>query len=118
MFYADSVSKSMHETMLQNSEIRQIQEQYNLKHNIIPKTIIKPIPEPIHNQKMADAISFYFKNSNSKNQDEKLSKDELIEKLRKQMEQATKELDYERAMEIRDIIIELREGYISKSKES
>ncbi len=118
IFYADSVSKSMHETMLQNSEIRQIQEQYNLKHNIIPKTIIKPIPEPIHNQKMADAISFYFKNSNSKNQDEKLSKDELIEKLRKQMEQAAKELDYERAMEIRDIIIELREGYISKSKES
>ncbi len=48
----------------------------------------------------------------------KLSKDELIEKLRKQMEQATKELDYERAMEIRDIIIELREGNISKSKES
>ncbi len=48
----------------------------------------------------------------------KLSKDELIEKLRKQMEQATKELDYERAMEIRDIIIELREDNISKSKES
>ncbi|WP_429997452.1 DNA cytosine methyltransferase, partial [Mycoplasmopsis bovis] len=36
-----------------------------MKHNIIPKTIIKPIPEPIHNQKMTDAISFYFKNSNS-----------------------------------------------------
>ncbi|QSB07270.1 excinuclease ABC subunit UvrB [Mycoplasma tauri] len=110
IFYGDSVSKSMNEAIEHNTLIRKIQEEYNKKHNIIPKTIIKPIPEPIQGHGIDDAISFYFKNSKSKAPNTNLSKDELIENLKKQMEQAAKELNYERAMEIRDIIIDLRAG--------
>ncbi|TNK93207.1 excinuclease ABC subunit B, partial [Mycoplasmopsis pullorum] len=48
IFYADHISKSMEECIRDNNEKRSIQIAYNQKHNIIPQTIIKPIPEPIH----------------------------------------------------------------------
>ncbi|WP_029513207.1 excinuclease ABC subunit UvrB [Mycoplasmopsis primatum] len=114
IFYADSISRSMHEAMQQNSEIREIQERYNKIHNIIPQTIIKPIQEPIQGHALNDAISFYFKNSKNKNPDSNISKEELIAKLKKQMEQAAKELNYEKAMEIRDLIIDLRSNETDK----
>ncbi|MGL5308583.1 MAG: excinuclease ABC subunit UvrB, partial [Metamycoplasmataceae bacterium] len=47
VFYADEISKSMQETIDDNAFKRGIQEQYNKANNIIPQTIVKPIPEPI-----------------------------------------------------------------------
>lgn len=108
IFYANSVSKSMQETITQNDQIRKIQEAYNKKHNIVPKTIIKPIPESIYGSEVENALNFYFKNTDKKKHKTKLSKDQLIEDLRRQMEQASKELDYEKAIELRDLIIELK----------
>ncbi|VEU75159.1 excinuclease ABC subunit B [Mycoplasmopsis maculosa] len=108
IFYADKMSKSMQETIDQNTEIRKIQEEYNKINNIIPKTIIKPIPEPIQGSGIEGSIDFYFKNTTKKTSSGQPSREELIKNLRKQMEQASKELDYERAIELRDIILELQ----------
>ncbi|MGV2392938.1 UNVERIFIED_CONTAM: excinuclease ABC subunit UvrB [Campylobacter lari] len=108
IFYADKMSKSMQETIDQNYEIRQIQENYNKKHNIVPKTIIKAIPEPIQGHGLDGSIEFYFKHLKSEDGPVKYTKDELIKELKKQMEEASKELDYERAIELRDLILELK----------
>ncbi|WP_338822925.1 excinuclease ABC subunit UvrB [Mycoplasmopsis felifaucium] len=109
IFYADNMSKSMTETIEQNNEIRKIQEEYNLKHNITPKTIIKPIAEPIQGHGIENAVELFFKNAKSKDKvNTALTKDELIKNLKVQMEQASKELNYERAIELRDLILELK----------
>ncbi|WP_027334957.1 excinuclease ABC subunit UvrB [Mycoplasmopsis felifaucium] len=109
IFYADNMSKSMAETIEQNNEIRKIQEDYNLKHNITPKTIIKPIAEPIQGHGIENAVELFFKNAKSKDKvNTALTKDELIKNLKAQMEQASKELNYERAIELRDLILELK----------
>lgn len=108
IFYADSMSKSMKETIEQNKEIRSLQEEYNKEHNIIPKTIIKPITEPIQGHGIENAVSLYFKNAKDKKATSKIDKQDLIKKLRVQMEQASKELNYERAIELRDLILELK----------
>lgn len=105
IFYADDISKSMHECISDNLEKRKIQIAYNQKNNIIPKTIIKPINELV-SVEINDKINFFFKNENNKNRMK--SKDQLIEDLRKQMNQASKELNYEKAIELRDLIIELQ----------
>lgn len=109
IFYADHISKSMEECIRDNNEKRSIQIAYNKKHNIIPQTIIKPIPEPIHGDDLENQVEKILTNEvNTKTKKGKESKEELIQKLREQMNQAAKELDYERAIELRDIILELQ----------
>ncbi|TNK82245.1 excinuclease ABC subunit B [Mycoplasmopsis pullorum] len=109
IFYADHISKSMEECIRDNNEKRSIQIAYNQKHNIIPQTIIKPIPEPIHGDDLENQVEKILTNEvNTKTKKGKESKEELIQKLREQMNQAAKELDYERAIELRDIILELQ----------
>ncbi|WP_406618160.1 excinuclease ABC subunit UvrB [Mycoplasmopsis lipophila] len=108
IFYADTISRSMQETIEDNKYKRFLQIEYNQKHNIVPKTIIKPIPEPINGDGLKGAIEFYFKNTNeAKDKNSKLGKQQIIDDLRKQMNQAAKELNYEKAIEIRDLISEI-----------
>ena len=78
---------------------RTIQEEYNKLHGIIPKTIEKSIKEVISNVSTEKA-----KNSRIKEVKENID----INELEKQMRQAAKDLDFERAMELRDIIFELK----------
>ena len=98
--YADTISDSMKIAIDETARRRSIQEEYNKEHSIIPKTIIKEIRDLISNEDEA-----------SKKEDkEKLSKKDkldLIEKLTKEMNTAARELNFERAMELRDIIFEL-----------
>lgn len=99
IMYADTISDSMNEAINETMRRRSIQEKYNIDNNIIPKTIIKEIPEVISNE------------VNKKiEKEEKLSKKErldLIDSLTKEMKSAASNLDFERAMELRDIIFEL-----------
>ncbi len=100
IMYADTISDSMHIAIEETKRRRSIQEAYNKEHGIIPKTIIKEIRDLISNE---DEIS-------KKENKDKLSKHEkldMIEKLRKEMNSAARNLNFERAMEIRDIIFEL-----------
>lgn len=99
IMYADSISDSMNEAISETSRRRKIQNEYNIEHNIVPKTIIKEIPEVISNDTEEKVIN-----------EEKLSKKDkldLIDNLTKEMKKAASELDFERAMELRDIIFDL-----------
>ncbi len=69
------------------------------------ETIIKPIPEPIQGHSLQSAIDHVLNTNNKKTK--KVETKKLIEGLRKEMKEAAKKLEFERATEIRDIIIEL-----------
>jgi excinuclease ABC subunit B len=100
IMYADTISDSMKIAIDETKRRRSIQEKYNDEHGIIPKTIIKEIRELISNEDQ----------STKKENNAKMSKKEkmdLIEKLTKEMNNAAKELNFERAMELRDIIFEM-----------
>lgn len=99
IMYADIISDSMNEAITETERRRSIQEKYNKEHGIIPKTIIKDIPEVISNE-----------TEKKVKKESKLSKKEkldLIDSLTKEMKSAASNLDFERAMELRDIIFDL-----------
>ena len=99
IMYADIISDSMNEAITETERRRNIQEKYNKEHGIIPKTIIKDIPEVISNE-----------TEKKVEKESKLSKKEkldLIDSLTKEMKSAASNLDFERAMELRDIIFDL-----------
>ena len=101
IMYADSISESMQIAIDETARRRRIQEEYNKKYGIVPKTIIKEI---------RDLISSEDIDSKKKSKRELSSREKvnLLEKLTKEMKTAAKELDFERAMELRDIIFELQ----------
>ena len=104
--YASKITDSMQKAIDETYRRRKIQEQYNIDNNITPKTILKDIHEKISVKSDADKEVNDFK---------KLSKKEItknIEMLEKQMYIYAKELDFEKAAEIRDVIFELK-GYLN-----
>lgn len=106
IFYANSISKSMQATIDDNNMKRKLQIEYNKRNNIVPKTISKPIHDPIEGKDIVNAIKLFQKqNEQSKSKKEQSKK--LIESLRNEMKIAAAKLDFERATEIRDIILEL-----------
>ncbi len=106
IFYADSISKSMQATIDDNLMKREIQSKYNKKHNIIPHTIKKPIFEPIEGHDITNAIKLIQnQKSNSKKKEVEIKK--IIEDLRSEMKKAAEKLDFERATQLRDMILEL-----------
>lgn len=100
IMYADTISESMQKAIDETKRRRKIQEEYNKKYNIIPKTIKKEIRDLISNN-----------DDKEEKPQEKMSKQEkmnMITKIEKEMKDAAKELDFERAMELRDILFELK----------
>ncbi len=100
IMYGDKITDSMKEAIEETTRRRAIQEEYNKKHGIIPKTIEKEIREVVSN--------IDVKNSSSK---KKLTKKELeknIEEIEQEMREAAKNLDFERAMQLRDVLFELK----------
>lgn len=102
IMYADTISDSMKEAIEETQRRRAIQDKYNKEHNIIPKTIIKEIRDVITNEVEVTDDKVPTK--------EKLSpkeKQNMILKLKEEMKKCARELDFERAMELRDIIFDL-----------
>ena len=102
IMYADTYSDSMTEAITETERRRKIQEEYNIKHGITPKTIIKEIREVISNEDDEKL---------SKKPQDKLSKKEkqdIMIKIENEMKEAAKNLDFERAMELRDILFEMK----------
>jgi excinuclease ABC, B subunit len=101
IMYADKMTDSMKEAIEETKRRRNIQEEYNKEHGIIPKTIEKEIREVVSNVDL----------SNDKKTTKKMTKKE-IEKTEEEIEQAMREaaknLDFERAMELRDILFEMK----------
>ncbi len=102
IMYADTITESMQSAMDETSRRRQIQNQYNEEHGITPHTIVKEIRDSIHGLNQDETTP------KKKKKMTKRSKEELIKDLEKQMKEAARTLDFERAMELRDYIIELR----------
>ena len=102
IMYGDYISDSMKVAIEETKRRRAIQEEYNRVHGIVPKTIIKEIRELISN----DVEIKEDKVTDSKKMSKK-EKQELIDKLNVEMRKCAKELDFERAMELRDIIFSL-----------
>ena len=99
IMYADKMTDSMKEAIEETKRRRKIQEQYNKEHNIIPKTIKKEIRELISNTE---------EENYSKPEKDDIMENVSIEKLEEEMKEAAKNLDFERAMQLRDIIFELK----------
>ena len=100
IMYADKISEAMDIAISETSRRREIQNKYNKEHNIIPKTIIKEIRDVVSNI-----------DDNTGLVEEKMSKKEkqnLIINIENEMKEAAKNLDFERAMELRDILFELK----------
>ena len=101
IMYADTVSDAMDETIKETNRRRRIQEKYNEEHGIVPKTIIKEIREVVSNEIKED-------NSTKKTKMNKKEKALLMQSIETQMNEAAKNLDFERAMELRDILFEMK----------
>ena len=102
IMYADKISDAMKITIRETKRRRTIQEQYNKDHNIVPKTIIKPIQEPMH---MIDD------KKKSVDDPSKMTRKQLelmIKNLTSEMNRAAKSLDFEEAARLRDEILELK----------
>ncbi len=102
IMYADNMSDAMAEAIGETARRRKIQEEYNLKHGITPHTIIKDIREVVSNE---------VEEKTTKKPVEKMNKKEkaqIIQSIEEQMKEAAKALDFERAMELRDILFELK----------
>lgn len=99
IMYADNITDSMKIAIEETKRRRTIQEEYNKKHNIIPKTIIKEIKEVGTN--IENITTTKPKNNDIINEKE-------IDKIEQEMKEAAKNLDFERAMQLRDILFELK----------
>ncbi len=115
IMYADKMTDSMNAAISETNRRRQIQMAYNLEHNIIPKTIKKPIENNLLQlvssyRNLEDIVAEEMVEMNLSVKD--IPK--LIQKLEKDMHSAAKVLDFERAAQIRDQLKKLRE--MSKSK--
>lgn len=100
IMYADEISSAMDIAIKETARRRKIQETYNKEHGIIPKTIIKEIREVISNVEEV-------KEEKTKKMS-KQDKQKLINNIEAEMKAAAKSLDFERAMELRDALFELK----------
>ncbi|MBZ4662471.1 MAG: uvrB [Caloramator sp.] len=98
IMYADKITDSMKRAIDETNRRRKIQMDYNKKHGIVPKTVIKPVHEIIEATKVAEDKEIY------KAED----KDLLIRTLEEMMLEAAKNLEFERAAELRDKIYKLK----------
>ena len=105
IFYANTISSGMRECIQDNLTKRKIQEEYNVKNHITPKTIIKPITAPIQSSWVLEDIEGYF-DIKDKNADVVYNK-KYIDNLIRQMKKYSKENKFEEAILIRDHLFEL-----------
>ena len=99
IMYADTISESMQVAINETYRRRTIQENYNKEHGIIPKTIVKEISNVISNKIDEEKVP------------EKMSrkeKEKMLDTIEEEMKNAAESLDFERAMELRDILFELK----------
>lgn len=104
IMYADKVTDSMARAISETERRRRLQMEFNEKHGIVPKTIIKDIRDTL-------GISYEEKDKEQKLSElvkNKKKREKIIASLEKEMKQAAKRLDFEKAAELRDMIMELR----------
>jgi excinuclease ABC subunit B len=106
IMYADTITRSMQVAIDETNRRRAIQMEYNKKHGITPQTVRKAVRDVIEATRVAEDKTDYV----TEKKIDKMTKEErkeLINRLEKEMKEAAKALQFERAAELRDIIIEL-----------
>ena len=106
IMYADRITDSMKRAMDETARRREIQDAYNKAHGIVPKTIVKPIKPLIETTLVAETGGKYEVKKGKKKLTKK-DKEKLIKTLTREMQQASRTLEFERAAELRDMILEL-----------
>ena len=101
IMYADTISSAMQEAIEETERRRSIQEKYNKEHGITPKTIIKEIREVVSNE-------IEEKASKQESKMSKRDREEIMARIEEEMKEAAKKLDFERAMELRNILFEMQ----------
>nr|WP_026681677.1 excinuclease ABC subunit UvrB [Priestia megaterium] len=110
IMYADKITKSMQIAIDETNRRREKQMAYNKEHNIIPKTIKKDVREVIRATVVAEDQPKYDGKAKSISKLASEDKEQVIEQMEKEMKDAAKALDFEKAAELRDIILELKAG--------
>ncbi len=110
IMYADYISKAMRATIDETARRRSIQQAYNEEHGIVPKTIVKPIRD------IMEVTSEYHGDIKTKNPAEMTTAElkRTISELEKTMKECAKNLEFERAAELRDVLFELRSSKRSR----
>lgn len=98
IMYADTVSDAMDEAIKETKRRREIQEAYNKEHGITPKTIVKEIKEIVTNEVV----------KSDKKKVSKKEKERMLVTLEEEMKEAASKMDFERAIELRNIIYEMK----------
>ncbi len=105
IMYADTITSSMKDAIKETNRRRKIQEIYNKNNSIIPETIKKPIPENKFLNELTKKINKLENKSSKKYQ--KLQKEKIVNELKRKMLEASSKLDFEKASEYRDLIMEI-----------
>lgn len=115
ILYADTITESIRLFLEETKRRRRLQQEYNEKNRIVPKTIYKSVEEILSATAVADSIAEKEISEEKFQAMSPLEKEELIEELRRQMELAAERLEFERAAELRDEIARLS-GTIKPTK--
>ena len=107
IMYADRITDSMQRAMDETERRREIQQAYNKEHGIVPRTIKKPIKPLIETTLVAETMASYNAGEKPKKKLSKKDRENLVKTLLKEMQQASRAMEFERAAELRDMILEL-----------
>ncbi|CZQ82455.1 uvrb/uvrc motif [Trichococcus palustris] len=111
IMYADRITDSMARAIEETNRRRTIQEAYNKEHGIVPKTIIKEIRDRISISHAAEGIEAEASTVDVYKKMTMEQRRAVVEELDKEMRVAARDLNFERAAEIRDIVLELKAEY-------
>lgn len=106
LMYADTITESMDKAIKETERRRKIQIAYNEKHGITPQTIRKKVRDVIEATKVAESKADYL--ADAKGKMSKRDREAMIARLEAEMKEAAKNLQFERAAELRDAILELK----------
>ncbi|HET7626949.1 MAG TPA: excinuclease ABC subunit UvrB [Bacillales bacterium] len=109
IMYADKMTKSMEIAISETNRRRETQQAFNEAHGITPMTIKKDVRDVIRATMAAEEEGKYENKPDPKKMS-KTERNKMIERLEKEMKQAAKDLQFERAAELRDIVLELKAG--------
>ena len=105
IMYADKITDSMQTAIDETNRRRGIQEKFNIENNVVPRSIVKELNEVIHSKETLEMSKKY----RQKNRHTKAEKEKMMASIEAEMRQAAKQLNFERAAELRDILYELRD---------
>ena len=105
IMYADEITDSMKQAIDETERRRKIQIAYNEEHHITPRSVVKEVNEVIHSKETKEMSKKY----RQKHKHSKAEKEKMMASIEAEMKQAAKQLNFERAAELRDILYELRD---------